>query len=300
MMHWLTEPFQYEFMQRALLGSAIIGFTNGFLGAFIVLRRLALLADALSHSLLPGLALAAIFFGLAPVGLFFGALIATIFVGVGGQLIARSSRLKEDTAIGALFVFAFAIGVILLGYSKVRVDLSHFLFGNVLGISNSDLWISYGIGLVTMIFLAAQHRPLLLALFEPAVAATQGIRVGFLNIALMILTVLAMISSLQAVGVVLSLGLLILPSTILYLFSDSYDAMTWGGGILGAVGSILGLLLSYWVNIPSGPAIVLVLGIIFLLSYLFSPKYGVIPTRFRKRHLHEESLRRWDAKANPE
>ncbi|HEY5792384.1 MAG TPA: metal ABC transporter permease, partial [Chthoniobacterales bacterium] len=207
MISWLTEPFQYEFMQRALLGSVIIGFTNGFLGAFIVLRRLALLADALSHSLLPGLALAAIFFGLAPAGLFFGALIATIFVGVGGQLIARSSRLKEDTAIGALFVFAFAIGVILLGYSKVRVDLSHFLFGNVLGISDSDLWISYGIGLVTMAFLAAQHRPLLLALFEPAVAATQGIRVGALNVALMILTVLAMISSLQAVGVVLSLGL---------------------------------------------------------------------------------------------
>jgi len=103
-----------------------------------------------------------------------------------------------------------------------------------------------------------------------------------------------MVSSLQAVGVLLSLGLMILPAATIYLVSDSYSAISWGGGLLGMTGAIAGLLLSFWANIPSGPAIVLVLGSVFLAAYLFSPKYGVISSRFRKRHLHEESLQRWD------
>src|SRR3954464_10372194 len=113
-MNWLLEPFTHEFMQRALVGGAIIGFTNGFLGAFVVLRRMALMADSLSHSLLPGLAVALLLFGLAPVGLFFGALVAALIVAVGAQFMARNSRLKEDTALGILYTVAFSIGVVLI------------------------------------------------------------------------------------------------------------------------------------------------------------------------------------------
>ena len=154
-LHWLTEPFHYQFMQRALLGCVLVGFTNGFLSAFIVLRRLALLADALSHSLLPGLAVGAIFFGLAPLGLFSGAVVAALLVGVGGQLVARTSRLKDETAIGALYTVAFSVGVILLKYARVPVDLNHFLFGNILGISNSDLWIIYAVGFLSAVSLVS-------------------------------------------------------------------------------------------------------------------------------------------------
>ena len=202
MMHWLTEPFHYEFMQRALVGCVLVGFTNGFLSAFIVLRRLALLADALSHSLLPGLAIGAIFFGLAPLGLFSGAVVAALLVGVGGQLVARSSRLKDETAVGALYTVAFALGVILIKYSRVPVDLSHFLFGNILGISNADLWIMYAVGLLSAVSLVAFQRGLLLALFEPSVAQSLGVPVARLNYLLITLIILAMIASLQAVGVV--------------------------------------------------------------------------------------------------
>ncbi len=292
-MNWLIEPFQYEFMQRALLACALIGFTNGFLGAFVVLRRLALMADALSHSLLPGLALAAIAVGLNPAGLLLGGLLAAGIVAMGGHLIARSSRIKDETAVAALYIIAFAIGIALLKYSRVKISLDHFLFGNVLGIGNSDLWASYAVSAVVLLTLTTLHRPLLLALFEPSVAQTQGVRVGLLLGLLVVLIVLTMVTSLQAVGVLLSLGLMILPAATIYLLSDSYSAMSWGGGALGSTGAVAGLLLSYWADIPSGPAIVLVLGSLFLAAYLFSPKYGIVTARLRRRHLHDESLERW-------
>ncbi len=290
---WLTEPFHYGFMQRALVGCVLVGFTNGFLSAFIVLRRLALLADALSHSLLPGLAVGAIFFGLAPLGLFSGAVIAALLVGIGGQLVARSSRLKDETAIGALYTVAFSLGIILLKYSRVPVDLTHFLFGNILGVSNGDLWIIYAVGCLSALSLVCLQRGLLLALFEPSVASSLGVPVARLNYLLITLIVLAMIASLQAVGVVLSVGLLVLPAATVYLLSDSYRALSWYGGLLGAVGACAGLLLSYWTDIPSGPAIVLVLGAGFVGALIFGPRYGVLARYRRPRHLHGESLARW-------
>jgi len=292
-MNWLLEPFHYEFMQRALLACALIGFTNGFLGAFVVLRRLALMADALSHSLLPGLAIAAIAVGLNPGGLLLGGLLAAVFVALGGHLIARSSRVKDETAIASLYIIALAIGIGIIKYAHVKVSLDHFLFGNILGIGNTDLLISYATGVLVLITVTLLHRPILLAIFEPSVAQTQGVRVGMLLGLLIILIVLTMVTSLQAIGVLLSLGLMVLPAATIYLLSDSYSTMSWGGGCLGATGAVAGLLLSFWADIPSGPAIVLVLGVIFLGAYLFSPKYGIITSRLRKRHLHEESLRRW-------
>ena len=295
---FLLEPFQATFMQRALLGCLLVGFTNGFLSAFVVLRRLALLADALSHSLLPGLAVGAILFGLSPVGLFTGAVVAALLVGVGGQLVARSSRLKDETAIGALYTVAFALGIILLKYSRVPVDLSHFLFGNVLGLADVDLWIIYGVSFLTTVTIVSQQRALLLTLFEPSVAQSLGVPVARLNYLLITLVILAMVASLQAVGVVLSVGLLVLPAATIYLLTDSYRALCWGGGALGAVGSCGGLLLSYWLDVPSGPAIVLTLGAAFVSALLFGPRYGVLARLRPPRHLHESSLARWDEGEN--
>lgn len=293
MIDWLLDPFRHEFMQRAFFGCALIGFTNGCLSVFIVLRRLALMADALAHSLLPGLAVAILLFGLAPAGLFFGALVAALIVAAGTQLIARTSRIKEDTSLGLLFACAFSLGLVLLSLSPVRIELHHYLFGNILGLADSDLWVIYGIGLLVLPLLVALERPLFLTMFEPSIAASQGIRVGALNYLLMGALVLSMISSLQAVGVVLALGLLVAPAATIYLFSDSFSALFWGGGILGAVGSCAGLALSYWLDLPSGACIVLLLGVIFLVSLLCSPRYGVLSRFFRRRHLHEQSLARW-------
>ncbi|MDB6171097.1 MAG: hypothetical protein JWL59_408 [Chthoniobacteraceae bacterium] len=293
-MNWLIEPFTHEFMLRALVGGALIGFTNGFVGTFVVLRRLALMADSLSHSLLPGLAVGVMIFGLAPAGLFAGGLVAALFVALGAQLISRSSRLKEDTALAILYTVAFSLGLVLLTFVKVRVSLMHYLFGNILGLSNADLWISYGVALVGIPLLAALQRPFLILLFEPAVAKTQGVRVGAFNVLLAVVLVVTMISSLQAVGVILMLGLLIAPAATVYLLCDSFPMMLWGGGAIGMVGSVLGLVLSYRIsNLPSGAAIVLVLGVFFFLAYLFSPRYGVLRHLRKRQHFHEESLARW-------
>lgn len=291
--HTLTEPFSYAFMQRALLSCALIGFTNGFLGTFVILRRQALLTDALSHSLLPGLAVAAILVGLSPGGLLFGGLLAALLVALGGQLIARNSRLKDETAVAALYIIAFALGILLLRYARVKVDLVHFLFGNILGVGDGDLLISYGAALLTFGILVPFQRPVLLTLFDSSVARATGIRTGWIEAGLLALIVLALVASLQAVGVLLSLGLLILPASTAYLMTDSFSRMLWGSAFLGLLGSVVGLLISFLANIPSGPCIVLVLALFLAAAYLFSPHYGILIRFFRGRHLHEESLRRW-------
>lgn len=292
-MDWLIEPFTHEFMQRALLGGALIGFTNGFLGAFVVLRRLALMADSLSHSMLPGLALGLMFFGLSLSALFFGGLFAALFVALGAQVVARSSRLKEDTALAILYTVAVSLGLVLLTFVKTRVSLNHYLFGNILGLADADLWLAYGVSLVAVPLLAALQRPYLLLLFEPAVARSQSIRTGVLNLLLIILLVVTMVSSVHAVGVILMLGLLIAPAATVYLLCDSFPAMLWGGGIIGALGSLGGLVFSYYFDIPSGAAIVLALGVIFAVAWILSPRYGLIRRFARRRHFHEESLARW-------
>jgi ABC-type Mn2+/Zn2+ transport system permease subunit len=293
------EPFRYEFMQRALLACLLIGFTNGFLGTFVVLRRLALMADALSHSLLPGLALAAIFIGLTPAGLLLGGLVAALLVVVGGVLISRSSRLKDETAIASLYIVAFALGIILIKFARVRISLDHFLFGNVLGLGLPDLWLSLAISAVTLLTLIALQRPLLLTLFEAGVARSLGLRVDLLQLVLITLIVLAMLSSLQAVGVLLSLGLLILPAATFYLLTDRYSVMLWGSALWGTVAAVIGLWLSFQINLPSGPTIVLLLGAGLIAAYLFSPTYGILARLRHPRHLHEESLRRWPSAQPP-
>jgi ABC-type Mn2+/Zn2+ transport system permease subunit len=295
-MDFFLEPFRYEFMQRAAVACLLIGFTNGYLGTLVVIRRLALMADALSHSLLPGLALAAIVVGLTPGGLLLGGAVAALFVAVGGAIIARSSRIKEETAIAALYIVAFALGVILIKYSRVRISLEHFLFGNILGVGNAELWLSFIITVVVLTALVLLHRPILLTIFEANVARTLGLPVSFLQVLLVGLIVLVMLSSLQAVGVLLSLGLLVLPAATLYLLTDRYNVMLWGSALLGMGGAVLGLFLSYFAELPPGPTIVFLLGLLFLAAYFFSPSYGILTRRLRGHHLHEESLRRWKTK----
>jgi len=174
------------------------------------------------------------------------------------------------------YIAAFAFGIILLKFAPVRVDLSHFLFGNVLGMANGDLWITYALSFFIVLVLTVFHRHLLLALFDPVVASSMGLSVAWLDYLLIGMMVMAMIASLQAVGAVMSIGLLILPAATIYLLSDSYDTMVWGGAFLGMASAVIGLLLSYWVNLPSGPAIVMVLSAVFVAAYLFGPRYGVI------------------------
>ncbi len=272
-MHLLDHPFY----QRALAAALLIGFANGFFSGFVVLRRNALSVSALSHTMLPGIALGILVAGaLTQISAFLGALFAALFVGLGSVAVSRGNRIAQGTALAVLYTSAFAAGVALLPHLDTRQELEHWLFGDITAVGNADLWIAFGIGSFTLIAANLLMRPLLLTLFEPNVAAAQGVPVRFIQYLLFALLVLSLVASLQAVGCVLSVGLLVAPAATISLLTDKTPALFWGGGLLGALGAAAGVLLSARFQISPGPAIVMLLGLLFLAAWLFSPRYGVI------------------------
>jgi len=276
----MNELLHSPFFQRALAAAAFIGFANGFFSGFIILRRTALSVSALSHTMLPGIAFGILFTGtLTHWNAFVGALFATLFVGLGSVAVARGNRVAQGTALAVLYTAAFAAGVAILPYLHTRQELEHWLFGDISAIGNADLWIAFGIGSITVITGNLLMRPILLTLFEPNIAAAQGVPVRFVQYLLFTLLALSLVGSLQAVGCVLSVGLLVAPAATISLLTDKTSALFWGGGFLGAFGSVGAVLLSARFGIAPGPGIVILLGVIFVAAYLFSPKYGLL---FRK------------------
>jgi manganese transport system permease protein len=272
---FLDEPIA----KRALLACAIIGFSNGFTSAFVVLRKSALQMGTLSHGLLPGIALAVLLMGLTQWSALAGAVFAALIVGLGSLLVSRTSRLDQDTALAVLYTTSFAGGLIILAKLATRQKLDEWLFGSIVGMADSDLWIAFGISALSVITLVALQRPLLILLFEPNVAASLGVPVRAINYALFGIVILVLISSLQAVGCILSVGLLVTPAAIVYLCTDSARALFIGGGIIGALGAVAAFFLSYPLGWNIGSTIVLVLGTLFVLAYLFSPRYGLFSKR---------------------
>ena len=279
----MLAPFQDPFFQRALLAGLLIGFTNGFFSGFVVLRRTALSVSALSHTMLPGIALGILVTGtLTQANAFIGALAAALFVGLGSVVVSRSSRVAQGTALAILYTSAFALGVALLPLLETgNRELEHWLFGDIRLVSSADLWLAFGIGCLILLLSNLFFRPLLLTLFESDVAAAQGVPVRAMNYLLFGLLILALVTSLQAVGCVLSVGLLVAPAATISLLTNRTPLLFWGGGILGALGSVSALLLAYWTNVSAGPAIVIVLGALFLFAFLLSPKYGFL-TKLRQ------------------
>ena len=274
----MLDPFHDPFFQRALLAGLLIGFTNGFFSGFVVVRRSALSVSALSHTMLPGIALGILITGtLTQVNAFIGALTAALFVGLGSVVVSRTSRVAQGTALAILYTTAFALGVAVLKYLHNYGDLEHWLFGDIRLVSSSDLWLAFGIGSIILLGSNIFFRPLLLTLFESDVAAAQGVPVRAMSYLLFGMLILALVTSLQAVGCVLSVGLLVAPAATLSLLTNRTPLLFWGGGLVGALGSGFALLLAYWTDIPAGPAIVIVLGTLFLLAFLLSPKYGLLP-----------------------
>jgi|688.fasta_scaffold34483_2 ABC-type Mn2+/Zn2+ transport system permease subunit len=276
MIDWLLEPFQHPFNQRAVLAALLIGFTNGYASAFVVLRKSALKVGSLSHALLPGIAVAIAVVGLHDWSAFLGSLFAALLIGLGSLAVSRGSRLDQDSALAILYTAAFSGGIILLRRIGVTQEMEDWLFGNIMGLRDGDLWTNFWISITALGTLTALHRPLLMTLFDAEVAATLGVPVRALNYLLMAVLIVVLISSLQAVGCMLAIGLLVTPAATVYLLTDSTNALFWGGAVLGGIASALAVLIGWWINIEQGPAIVLVLGLLFLIAFLFSPKYGLI------------------------
>ncbi len=271
----LAEPIG----QRAFLACLMIGFANGFVSAFVVLQKSALKVGTLSHALLPGIALAVLVAGLTAWSALAGAVFAALLVGLGSLFLSRTSRLDHDTAMGVLYTTAFAAGYLILNKLDVRQKLDEWLFGSVNAMSDSDLWIAFGISAVAVLALVALQRPLMIYLFEPNIAASLGVPVRLLSYALFGITILVLISSLQAVGCILSVGLMVAPAAAVYLLTDNARALFWGGGLIGGLGSGAAFFLSYPLDWPVSATIIVVVGGLFILAYIFSPRYGLFSTR---------------------
>ena len=277
-MNDLIEIFDMPFFRRALIAAALIGFTNGFVSGFVLLRRSSLVLSALCHTMLPGIVILVLITGaLTQAGAFIGSLLASLIVGLGSIAVTRNTRLPQSTALAIFYTTAFALGVVLVQYTNTSENLEEWLFGSILSVSDNDLKVFFGIACFTLLSATLFMRPLLLTLFEPSVASVQGVSVRWMNYLLYTMMIFALMASFQAVGSVLSIGLLVVPGAIVSLFTNNTRWLFWGGGVVGSVGSVLAVLISVILNIPTGPAIVLVLGALFLIAYFLSPSCGTGP-----------------------
>ena len=288
MINWLVEPLQYAFMQRGLIASILVGVVCAVIGCYVVLRGLAFLGDALAHAVLPGVALAYLLGG----SLLGGALIAALLVAVAISLFSSEGRIKEDTAIGILFSASLALGVALISTIRTyAVDLSHILFGNVLGVSASDIWLILGLTVVVLAVLLILYRPFLVVSFDPVLATTLRLPTQLLRGLMLVLLALTVVISLQTVGIGLVTAMLVTPGAAAYLLTRRLPAMMVVAAGIGALSSTIGLYLSYYLNIASGAAVVLVATLIFLLVYLFAPERGLLTQWFKTRGVRREIAR---------
>ena len=269
-MSFLLEPLQYEFMVRGMVAAILVGIVCAVVGTYVVLRGMAFFGDALAHTILPGIALGYIISGGARETLFWWALGTAILAALGIGAVSRQAQVKEDTAIGIIFAGMFALGIALI--STVRsyaVDLSHFLFGDVLGVSPQSLWLIVIFGGLVLLTIAAFYKEFMTLSFDPILAVTLRLPVGTLNNLLLALIAVTVAVSLQTVGVALMVAMLITPAATAYLLTHRLHTMMALAACFAAFSGIAGLYLSYYLNIASGAAIVLTATLFFLLAFLW-------------------------------
>ncbi|MFH1186077.1 MAG: metal ABC transporter permease [Chloroflexota bacterium] len=272
----LLEPLQYAFMTRAFAASVIVGVLCAVMGTYVVLRGMAFLGDALAHAILPGVAIAYLLQG----NLLIGALVAAVVVALAIGFFSRQGTIKEDTAIGILFAAALSLGVALISSMKTyAVDLGHILFGDVLGVSSADLWLTAGLGLAVLLTVVLLYKPFLVISFDPVLAATMRLPADRLRMLMLVLLALTVVVSLQTVGVGLAAAMLVTPAATAFLLTRRLVPMMLIAALLGALSSVVGLYVSYYANVVSGAAIVLTATAFFLLAWLFNPRQGILRHR---------------------
>jgi manganese/iron transport system permease protein len=272
---WLLDPLAYPFMVRGLLAAVMVGVVCAVVGTYVVLRGMAFFGDALAHTILPGVAVGYLIGNGAQGPLFWWGLLTAILAALGIGAVSRGTQLKEDTAIGIIFAGMFALGIALI--STVRsyaVDLAHLLFGDVLGVSQSDLLLTAVLGGGVLLTIILLYKEFMVLAFDPILAATLRIPDRFLYYLLLVLIAVAIVISLQTVGVALMMAMLVTPGATAYLLTRRLPTMMFFAAIIGAFSGVVGLYFSYYISVASGAAIVLVCTALFVLAFLFAPKRG--------------------------
>jgi manganese/iron transport system permease protein len=262
---WLIAPFQFTFMQTALLAAVLIGLACASIGVYVVLRRMAFIGDALAHTILPGVVVAY----LNGFSLSVGALLAGVLTALGIGWLSRREVIREDTAIGVVFTGMFALGVLLMSSARSFRDFTHILFGNILGVTASDLGLIALITAVVLLLLFLFHKELELTSFDPIHAEVIGVKAAWLRYLLLLLLAFAVVSSIQVVGVVMTSALLITPAAAASLLTHRLWRMMGIAIVIAVVSGVIGLYASFYANVSSGAAIVLACTGFFLLAWLW-------------------------------
>lgn len=284
-MDWITEPLQYQFMQRALIEVVLMGAVTGAVGCYVVLRGLSFIGDALAHAIFPGVVIAY----LLGHSIFIGAMSFGILTSTAITVVATNRRLKEDSAIGVLFAGTFALGIVLISSSSnFTRDLASFLFGNVLGATTTDIWVSAGAGLVVVLFLVLFHRELLIVSFDRVAGQSMGIRVFWVDLLLLLMISLTIVISLRAVGNILVVAMLVTPAATARLLTDRLPVMLLLSSGIGVVSGVVGLFASFHADVAAGGTIVLVATGAFALAWLFAPENGFVTGRLVRRRVRDE------------
>ncbi|ABJ72949.1 ABC-type Mn2+/Zn2+ transport system, permease component [Lactococcus cremoris subsp. cremoris SK11] len=270
--NFINGLYEFHFLQNTLITAVVIGIVSGAVGCFIILRGMSLMGDAISHAVLPGVAISYIL----GINFFIGAIAFGLLSSLIITYIKNNSLIKGDTAIGITFSSFLALGIILIGVANSSTDLFHILFGNILAVQDIDKWLTIGVSIFVLIVIALFFKQLLITSFDPLMAKAIGMKVNFYHYLLMVLLTLVSVTAMQSVGTILIEAMLITPAATAYLYTNSLKKMLILSSSIGAISSVLGLFIGYTFNIAAGSSIVITSAIIFAVSFLISPKQNFI------------------------
>ncbi|MCC6615021.1 MAG: metal ABC transporter permease [Anaerolineae bacterium] len=279
----LTDPISQPIMQRVMVAVLLTGIVSGVVGAYVVTRGMAFLGDALAHTILPGVAISYIASGGNTQAVLAGGIIAGVLSAIVISLLGRVSELSEDTAIGIVFAGALALGIGIISSSRAfTTDFTHLFMGNILGVSNEDLGLMFAIGAVVLVGTLILYKEFLIVSFDPTLAEALHMPTNRLSIGLLVLMALTVVIALQAVGIALVAGMIVIPSATARYFVKRLHHLMIVGAVIGALGGVLGIYVSWYLNIAPSAAIVLTLVILFALAFLFAPRRGYVWQAMRR------------------
>lgn len=282
----LIAPFaDFEFMRRALVGCVALALGAGPVGVFLMLRRMSLFGDAMAHAILPGAALGYLAAGLSLTAMTIGGLVAGFAVVVLAGLVTRATSLKEDASLAAFYLISLALGVTLVSLKGSNVDLLHVLFGSVLALDDSAMILLAAMASVTLLVLALIYRPLVLECVDPSFLKSVSRAGGPTHLAFLALVVMTLVGGFNALGTLLSVGIMMLPAIAARFWAVELTAMIVAATLIGLASSVAGLIASYHLGLPSGPTIILAAGALYLVSLVFGPNGGLFLRLLPRRHL---------------
>lgn len=285
----LIQPFvEYGFMRRALVACLALGMSCGPVGTLLVLRRMSLVGDAMSHALLPGAAIGFILAGMSITAMSVGGFVAAMLVALLAGVVTRFTAQREDASFAAFYLIALAAGVMLISTHGSSVDLMHMLFGAILAVDDTSLYLIATVATLVLLVLALVYRPLVVECFDPGFLRSMRGRGGFYHLLFVMLVVASLVSGFQALGTLMAVGLMMLPATAARFWASEVWAMSLVAALIAVLSGFCGLLLSYHASLPSGPAIVLVAGACYVASLLVG-RYDSILTRYARYRFHREA-----------